>query len=131
LIRLLLDQGLPLSTVDFLLGAGWDVMHACQCGLATASDEAILQFALANDRVICTLDADFHTLLAVSGASGPSVVRIRREGMRGAEVASLLFRVWGEVAESIEHGAVVTVTEKAIRLRRLPIGGHQEKNAAD
>jgi hypothetical protein len=45
-----------LSTVDFLLGAGWDVIHASQCGLATASDEAILQFALANDRVICTLD---------------------------------------------------------------------------
>jgi hypothetical protein len=37
-------------------------------------------------------------LLAVSGASGPSVVRIRREGMRGPEVASLLFRVWSEVA---------------------------------
>lgn len=120
MIRLLLDQGLPLSTVNFLLGAGWDVTHASQCGLATARDEVILQFALANDRVICTLDADFHTLLAVSGASGPSVVRIRREGMRGAEVAG-----------SIERGAVVTVTEKAIRLRRLPIGGHQEKGAAD
>lgn len=131
MIRLLLDQGLPLSTVNFLLGAGWDVMHASRCGLATAGDEVILQFALANDRVICTLDADFHTLLAVSGASGPSVVRIRREGMRGAEVASLLVRVWSEVAGSIERGAVVTVTEKAIRLRRLPIGGHQEKSAAD
>jgi hypothetical protein len=37
LIRLLLDQGLPRSTVEFLLGAGWDVVHSCQCGLATAS----------------------------------------------------------------------------------------------
>jgi predicted nuclease of predicted toxin-antitoxin system len=82
LIRLLLDQGLPRSTVDFLLGAEWDVVHACQCGLATASDEQILQYARANGRVICTLDADFHALLAVAGASGPSVVRIRREGMR-------------------------------------------------
>jgi predicted nuclease of predicted toxin-antitoxin system len=90
-----------------------------------------LRWPTANEGVICTLDADFHTLLAVSGASGPSVVRIRREGMRGAEVASLLVKVWSEVAASIEHGAVLTVTEKAIRLRRLPIGGHQEKNAAD
>jgi predicted nuclease of predicted toxin-antitoxin system len=98
--------------------------HAC-VQLATASDEAILEFALANDRVICTLDADFHALLAVSRASGPSVVRIRREGMRGAEVASLLFRVWRKVGASIEHGAVVTVTERAIRLRQLPIGGQQ------
>lgn len=126
MIRLLLDQGLPLSTVHLLLRAGWDVIHASQSGLATASDEAILQFALANNRVICTLDADFHTLLAVSGASGPSVVRIRREGMRGTDISFLLVRVWGEVAASIEDGAVVTVTEKAIRLRRLPIGGLQE-----
>ncbi len=105
-------------------------MHARQWGLATASDEAILQFALAYHRVNCTIDADFHTLLAVTGASGPSVVRIRREGMRGAEVASLLFRVWSEVAASIEQGAVVTVTEKAIRLRRLPIGGHLEADGS-
>jgi predicted nuclease of predicted toxin-antitoxin system len=105
-------------------------MRAGRCKLQAASDEAILQFALANHRVICTLDADFHTLLAVSGASGPSVVRIRREGMRGAEVASLLFRVWSEVAASIEQGAAVTVTEKAIRLRRLPIGGHLEADGS-
>lgn len=131
MIRLLLDQGLPRSTVDFLLGAGWDVVHACHCGLATASDEQILQYAQANGRVICTLDADFHALLAVSGASGPSVVRIRREGMRGSEVASLLVLVWSEVSASIERGAVVTVTESTIRLRRLPIGGHQEKSGAE
>ncbi|MGO8858603.1 MAG: DUF5615 family PIN-like protein [Steroidobacteraceae bacterium] len=131
MIRLLLDQGLPRSTVEFSHGAGWDVVHACQCGLATASDEQILHYAQANGRVICTLDADFHALLAVSGASGPSVVRIRREGMRGSEVASLLVRVWSEVSASIERGAVVTVTESAIRLRRLPIGGHQEESGAE
>lgn len=131
MIRLLLDQGLPRSSVDFLPSSGWDVIHACQCGLATASDEQILQYARTDDRVICTLDADFHTLLAVSGAAGPSVVRIRREGMRGSELASLLERVWSEVSASIERGAVVTVTESAIRLRRLPIGGHQEASGAE
>jgi predicted nuclease of predicted toxin-antitoxin system len=131
LIRLLLDQGLPRSTVDVLVNAGWDVIHASQCGLATASDEQILDFARAHDRVICTLDADFHALLAVSGVSGPSVIRIRREGMRGSEVASLLVRVWSEVATSIERGAVVTVTEKSIRLRQLPIGGDPVKSQAE
>lgn len=131
MIQLLLDQGLPRSTVDFLLSSGWDVIHACQCGLATASDELILQYARAHDRVICTLDADFHALLAVSGAPGPSVVRIRRERLRGSEVASLLVRVWSEVSTSIELGAVVTVTERSIRLRRLPIGGDQTKGTAE
>ncbi len=130
MIRLLLDQGLPLSTVDTLVNAGWDVLHASQCGLATASDESILDFARKHNRVLCTLDADFHALLAVSDASGPSVVRIRREGMRGSAVASLLVRVWHEVSATIELGAVVTVTEKSIRLR-LPIGGDPDKGGAE
>jgi hypothetical protein len=34
---------------------------------------------------ICTLDADFHSILAVAGAASPSVVRIRQQGLRGAD----------------------------------------------
>lgn len=45
-------------------------MHARQCGLATASDEAILVFALANDRVICTLDAVLTMRMAHSSWPG-------------------------------------------------------------
>jgi predicted nuclease of predicted toxin-antitoxin system len=126
-IRLLLDQGLPRSTVELLRAEGWDVVHACQCGLSTASDDEILEYCRTDDRVVCTLDADLHSILAVSGSRRPSVVRIRREGLRGPEVASLLRRVWDEVSDSIENGAAVTVTERAIRLRRLPILGDRDQ----
>ena len=121
--RLLLDQGLPRSAVELLRAEGWDVVHAVDCGLDTASDEQILEFARSNDRTVCTLDADFHALLAVSGARTPSVVRIRRQGLRGPEIASLLKRVWAEVRASIEQGAVISVTERAVRVRRLPVLG--------
>jgi hypothetical protein len=87
-IRLLLDQGLPRSTVELLNADGWDVLHASQCGLSTATDENILE-----------------------------------------DVASLLKRVWSEIGVSIERGAVVTVTERAIRLRRLPVVDDSEKQA--
>ena len=121
--RLLLDQGLPRSTVESLRAEGWDVVHAVDCGLATASDAQILDYARADGRTVCTLDADFHALLAVSGALLPSVVRIRRQGLRGPDVASLLQRVWTEAGEAIERGAVVSVTENAVRVRRLPVLG--------
>lgn len=55
--------------------------------------------------------------------------RLRREGLRGPDVASLLKRVWSEIGVSIERGAVVTVTERAIRLRRLPVVDDSEKQA--
>ena len=101
-----------------------------QCGLSTATDDHILEYARANNRVVCTLDADLHALLAVSGSLGPSVIRLRREGLRRPDVASLLKRIWSEIGVSIDSGAVVTVTERAIRLRRLPVIGDRDEYKA-
>ena len=101
-----------------------------QCGLSTATDDHILEYARANNRVVCTLDADLHALLAVSGSLGPSVIRLRREGLRRPDVASLLKRIWSEIGVSIDSGAVVTVTERAIRLRRFPVIGDRDEHKA-
>jgi hypothetical protein len=37
-----------------------------------------------------TLDADLHTILALSGASGPSVIRLRLQGLGALAVAELV-----------------------------------------
>lgn len=83
MIPLLLDQGLPRSAAERLRSAGWTVTHVGESGLSQAEDEAILEHARLHGHTVCTLDADFHALLAVSGSRGPSVIRIRREGLRG------------------------------------------------
>lgn len=38
--------------------------------MSTATDVDILSFALATNAIVVTLDADFHAILAVSGAAG-------------------------------------------------------------
>ncbi|MDP1563331.1 MAG: hypothetical protein Q8M16_18270 [Pirellulaceae bacterium] len=68
-----------------------------------------------------TLDADFHALLALSGALFPSVIRIRIEGMKGEQVASIIQRVEAAAMSDLVSGAAVTVTERRIALRRLPL----------
>jgi predicted nuclease of predicted toxin-antitoxin system len=89
-MRLLLDQGLPHSAVLHLKNADIEVAHVGDRGLATASDSKILDFGRQEGRIVVTLDADFHALLALSGATGPSVIRIRIEGLRAESLATLL-----------------------------------------
>ncbi len=120
-MKLLLDQGLPRSAVQRLAAAEIESVHVGSVGLATASDADILEYARREDLVVVTLDADFHALIALSGASAPSVVRIRIEGLDGPALAELLERVVGDVGTQLEKGALVSVTPHRVRLRRLPL----------
>ena len=121
MIRALLDQGLPRSSVGLLRDAGWDVIHVGDIGLASASDARILERADRDRRMIVTLDADFHRLLAVSGAQAPSVVRVREEGLTAGPLARLLANAVSRAEQAIAAGALVKVTAKAVRIRALPI----------
>jgi predicted nuclease of predicted toxin-antitoxin system len=120
-MKLLLDQGLPRSAVTWLEEAGIDTVHVAEIGLSAADDTDILQRARDDERVVVTLDADFHALLALSAATSPSVIRIRIERLRAQALTNLLLRVIERLAEDLEQGIVVTVEPSRIRLRRLPL----------
>lgn len=90
--------------------------------MAAATDVEILSYAKQEKRVVVTLDADFHALLAVNAASEPSVVRIRIEGLKGSALADLLGKVWSLSQDDLSRGAMVTVTERALRIKHLPVG---------
>lgn len=77
---LVLDQGVPRDAAGMLRDFGYECDHAGDVGMSAAADEEILRFALARNAVVVTLDGDFHAILAVSGAVGPSVIRIRIQG---------------------------------------------------
>ena len=67
-IRLALDQGVPLDAATLLRKAGYECIHVSEAGLHRAEDAQILKWARELDSVIVTLDADFHAMMAVSGA---------------------------------------------------------------
>lgn len=118
----MLDQGLPRSTATFLVAAGWDVQHVADIGMSRASDREILDYSRRELRICVTLDADFHAELAVSGATGPSCVRIRIEGLTGRALAELLQRVWPMISDDLDRGSMATITERSVRIHHLPIG---------
>lgn len=119
--KILLDQGIPYSTTHLMKEAGWEVTHVSDIQMDRATDEAILVYARDNDYICVTLDADFHTLLAINRYTQPSVIRIRQEGLNGAMLTQLLHDIWPKVEKVVKNGAMITVTEKTLRIRRLPV----------
>jgi len=121
-MKLLLDQGLPRSAAEQLRGAGIETTHVGELGMAEVNDERILDYARRVGSVVVTLDGDFHALLAHQSATGPSVIRIRIEGLKGPALSKLLLELLPQCGELLEHGAVVSLTHRRMSIRRLPIG---------
>ncbi len=120
-MKLLLDQGLPLSTAALLRDAGIDTIHVGAIEMSEAEDAEIIQRARKEGRVVATLDADFHALLALGGAVSPSVIRIRIERLRAQAFTDLLLVVIAECEDDLEQGSAITVEPSRIRIRRLPL----------
>jgi hypothetical protein len=67
---LVLDQGVPRDAASRFRELGYECTHVGEIEMWNAADNEILNWALKTGAVVVTLDADFHTILAVSGASG-------------------------------------------------------------
>jgi len=130
-MKLLLDQGLPRSAAGLLRQEGLDAVHTGECGLSVASDYEILAAGRSQGRLVITLDSDFHTILALEEASGPSVIRVRWEGLRGPEMAKLIGQVIDLCSDDLESGAAVSVRRDGIRIRRLPMISEYIDNPAE
>lgn len=120
-MRWLLDQGLPRSAATILNDAREDAIHVGDIGMAEAPDPEILHYALSENRIIITLDSDFHALLALAGSLKPSVIRIREEGLKGQQLAELILRIGRQFKNELQSGCVMTFLGGKIRHRMLPL----------
>ena len=118
---LLLDQGLSRHTSALLRQHGVACEHVSDALHPRAKDEEILAEALRRDWWIVTLDTDFHELLALTGADGPSVILIRIQGLSRKPLADLLMWILNDQLGHLIAGAAVTVTPRQVRSRLLPI----------
>ena len=121
-MKLLLDQGLPADAAGLLREAGYECLHVSEIHLQRAADEAILGRAGADGSVIVTLDADFHTLVAVQGLRSPSVIRLRKEGCRAEEAAVIVADTVRRCFEPLRARCLISVKDRRTSIHRLPIG---------
>ncbi|MFL6245257.1 MAG: DUF5615 family PIN-like protein [Thermoanaerobaculia bacterium] len=124
-MKFLLDQNCSAGAAEILRASGMDVVHTREVGLATTADRDILEWSRREERVVVTLDADFHAHLALTAARGPSVIRIRIEGLRDAELAMLVRRVVTSYLDDLMRGTALTVTQRSIRVHALPLSSER------
>ncbi|MDR3692254.1 MAG: DUF5615 family PIN-like protein [Fimbriimonas sp.] len=116
-----MDQGLPRDAAVLIRERSWLCEHVGELGLARAEDSKIVELAVRTGSVVVTIDADFHAMISVSGAVGPSVIRIRIEGLSATEVADLLERVIDLHGDELPAGALVSMKPTRTTIRKLPI----------
>jgi hypothetical protein len=64
----------------------------------------------------------FQAMLAVSGAVGPSVIRIRIQGLGATETAELVRFVSIRFDSELKAGSLVTIKTRKTTCHSLPIG---------
>jgi predicted nuclease of predicted toxin-antitoxin system len=119
-MRFLLDMGLAQSTASFLTSCGHDAVHLREQGLQCLADQQIVLKARAEARIIVTHDLDFGRIIALAGARSPSVITLRLGDMRPNKVNAILDRVLERFTVALESGALISVTDRGIRVRSLP-----------
>ena len=120
-MRFLIDEALQDAVAYRLAEEGHDASHVRALGLAGCTDNEVMALALAEERVLVTTDTDFGTILALTGAAGPSVLLLRGVGDSTPERVAALLTVLPRVDDELSQGAVVVVEEDRYRIRHLPI----------
>ena len=120
-MRLLADLHIAPRTVEFLRTLGHNVCRVTDLLPANASDEEIVERAAQDRRVILTQDLDFSSIIALSGRQTPSLLSLRLNSSKVEIVNAVLQRMLPVLESELEQGALVTIEDQRVRLRRLPL----------
>jgi predicted nuclease of predicted toxin-antitoxin system len=120
-VKIVIDMSLSPDWVSALHRHGWPAVHWSAVGDPRATDLTIRDWALANGHVIFTHDLDFGTILALTHASGPSVIQVRAQDVLPDHLEGVVIAALRQHDGDLAAGALVVVEESKCRVRVLPI----------
>ena len=120
-MKFLADMGISIETVHWLRNEGHDAIHLHEQGVDQLSDPGIIEKARAEGRILLVHDLDFGQLMSLSGSRLPSVITFRLMDMRPESVNQALREVLQQFSRELEQGALLSIRERRIRVRALPI----------
>ncbi|WP_105431112.1 DUF5615 family PIN-like protein [Neorhizobium sp. T6_25] len=102
-MRFLVDAQLPPALARWLVERGHDAEHVTDCGLQSAPDAEIWDFAAASGAVVVTKDEDFAQRKALS-QSGPPIVWVRLPNSRRRDLLAWFQRALPNIIDALERG---------------------------
>ncbi|QDU55749.1 DUF5615 family PIN-like protein [Aeoliella mucimassa] len=120
-VRLVIDMNLSPAWVEVLKNHGWDSIHWSDIGSPKAPDIDIMTWASANNCVVFTHDLDFGTALALTRATGPSVIQVRTQKIMPVDLESTIVTVLKQYESDLTEGALIVVDQNRLRVRILPL----------
>lgn len=114
-------MNLPRSWETFFAARGVDAVHWSRVGDVRAPDAAIMTWAREHERIVFTNDLDFGTALALTKATGPSVLQVRTLALRPEDIGALVIGVLEQCSDALALGALLVVDAKRLRIRMLPL----------
>ena len=115
-MRLLADESVDGPIVDALRQVGHEVKYVAEMAPGI-SDEAVLDTANHEKRLLLTSDKDFGELVYRQRRLMPGVVLIRLAGLPAGEKARVVTAVMCEHETELLH-AFTVVAAKSVRIRR-------------
>ncbi len=119
--RILIDMNLSPEWVPFFAANGRDAVHWQAVGAQNAPDEELMAWARANGCLVFTHDLDFGTALALTHASGPSVIQLRGQQVLPEQVGQLILDALAAHEQVLAGGALIVLDLKKSRVRVLPL----------
>ena len=80
-----------------------------------------MAWAREHGHIVFTHDLDFGALLALTRASGPSVIQVRSHDVLPEHLEGIVVTTIRAYESQLQQGAIVTVDESRGRVRILPI----------
>ena len=120
-MKILVDMSLSPLWPGTFEQHGFESVHWSKIGDARAKDREILAWAREHGFIVFTNDLDFGHLLALTHASGPSVIQVRTEDVLPSAIGPLVLRALVQYRDLLESGALIVMDPEDFRARILPI----------
>lgn len=120
-MKVLVDMNLSPSWIPLLERAGFEAVHWSAVGDPRAVDTIVMDWAREHGCVVFTHDLDFGSILASTGATGPSVIQVRTQDVTPDHLGEIIINSLRQFDDILLAGAIISVDEARMRSRILPL----------